>query len=105
MLLGFLLIILTRYKFSAGIALLVLSFWHGIAGLIIFFLPLYLSLAGMTSRGFIWVGLGGALIGVAGLLLTFLKSGSPILSKETLLTAFPGILFLMTLAFVLGFAL
>jgi len=66
-------------------------------------LPLYFGLLGLASVNFIWVGFGGALIGVAGLLLTFLKSGNPVISKEAILTAFPAILFLMTLAFVVGF--
>jgi hypothetical protein len=51
------------------------------------------------------VGLGGALIGLTGLLLSFLKTGKPIVSRESILRILPGILLLMTLAFVIGFAL
>ncbi len=102
-LLGFLAIVITRYKTSRKVALISLAVWHGVSGIVIFVLPLYFGLLGLASVNIIWIGFGGALIGVAGLLLTFLKSGNPILSKEAILTAFPAILFLMTLAFVVGF--
>jgi len=102
-LLGFVIIVITRYKTPMKLALIPLALWHGISGIVIFVLPVYFGLLGLASVNFIWVGFGGALIGVAGLLLTFLKSGNPVLSKEAILTAFPAILFLMTLAFVVGF--
>jgi len=57
------------------------------------------------NPGFALVGLGGALIGLTGLLLSFLKTGKPIVSREIILHILPGILLLMTLAFVIGFAL
>jgi hypothetical protein len=46
---------------------------------------------------------GGALIGIGGLLLSFLKAGRPILSRETILKVLPGLLLLMTAFFVAGF--
>jgi hypothetical protein len=76
---------------------------HGIAGLTIFLLPLFTSLQGQTHPLFALVGVGGALIGVGGLALSFLKAGKPILSKELILKILPAILFLMTLCFVIGF--
>lgn len=76
---------------------------HGIAGLTIFLLPLLTSLQGQTHPLFALVGVGGALIGVGGLALSFLKAGRPILSKELILKILPAILFLMTLCFVIGF--
>jgi hypothetical protein len=51
------------------------------------------------------VGVGGALIGMGGLLLSFLKTGRPILSRDVLLSALPALLLLMTICFVAGFAL
>jgi hypothetical protein len=58
-----------------------------------------------TSRPiFSLVGLGGALIGLGGLLLSFLKTGKPILSRNTILKILPGLLLLTTAAFVLGFS-
>jgi hypothetical protein len=78
---------------------------HGVAGMIIFLLPSILAADGATRPGFALVGLGGALIGIGGLLLFFLKAGKPILPRVTILRVLPSLLLLMTLAFVLGFAL
>ena len=103
--LGFLAVVVTRFATPGRIAVIVLAVVHGVAGLIIFALPIILSLTGETELGFILVGLGGALIGIGGLLLAFLKTGKPILPRDTILTIQPGLLLLMTAAFVAGFAL
>jgi len=102
--LGFFLIVITRYTTTGALAIIPVATLHGIAGMIIFLLPIIFSLQGKTPGGFAWVGIGGALIGVGGLLLTFLKSGKPILSKDTILSILPALLFLMAAAFVAGFA-
>jgi len=68
-------------------------------------LPIILSLSGRMNPGFALVGVGGALIGLGGLLLSFLKAGKPVLSRDTILKILPGLLFLMTSASVTGFAL
>ena len=86
-------------------AVIVLAVVHGISGLVIFILPIVLSIQGITNWGFIFVGIGGALIGIGGLLLSFLKTGRPILSRDTILIVLPGLLLLMTISFVAGFAL
>ena len=100
---GFSLIVITRYTAKGALAVVPVATVHGIAGLLIFLLPIIFSLQGKAPGRFSWVGVGGALIGVGGLLLTFLKSGKPILSKDTILTVLPTLLLLMTLAFVIGF--
>jgi hypothetical protein len=51
------------------------------------------------------VSLGGALIGIAGLLLAFLKTGKAILPRDSILAILPALLLLMTVCFVAGFAL
>ena len=102
---GFLAIILTRLRTKSKLATIVLVIVHGIAGMIIFLLPIILSLSGRMNPGFALVGVGGALIGLGGLLLSFLKAGKPVLSRDTILKILPGLLFLMTSAFVTGFAL
>jgi hypothetical protein len=76
---------------------------HGIAGMTIFLLPIITSLQGETHPLFARVGFGGALIGIGGLLLSFYKTGRPILSKETILRVLPGLFLLMTVCFVAGF--
>ena len=84
---------------------LTLAIVHGIAGLTIFLLPIIWAFTGRATHGFALVGVGGALIGAGGLLLALLKAGRPLLSRETIFRVLPGLLLLMTAAFVAGFAL
>ena len=101
---GFLAVTLTRLIPTPGkIPTIVLAIVHGIAGMTIFLLPIVLSIQGNAHPMFSLVGVGGALIGIGGLALSFLKAGKPILSKELILKILPVILFLMTLCFVVGF--
>jgi hypothetical protein len=83
---------------------LVLTVVHGVTGLIIFALPLVLVATGQVMPIFSLVGMGGALIGIGGLSLFLLKTGKPILSRQTVLKLLPGLLLVMTFAFVLGFS-
>jgi len=104
--LGFLSIVVTRlFPIQGKLPTIILAFVHGAAGMIIFVLPMFLAFTGQAKSGFALVGVGGALIGIGGLLLSFLKAGKPILSKETILKVLPGLLLLMTAAFVAGFKL
>ena len=101
---GFLAVTLTRLIPTPGkIPTIVLAIVHGIAGMTIFLLPIVLSIQGNAHPMFSLVGVGGALIGVGGLALSFLKAGKPILSQEIIHKILPVILFLMTLCFVVGF--
>jgi len=101
---GFLAVTLTRTRpVPAKMQTLVIAIVHVIAGMTIFLLPIVFSMQGKTAPLFSLVGVGGALIGLGGLTLSFLKAGKPILPRETILKTLPVILFLMTLCFVLGF--
>jgi hypothetical protein len=101
---GFLAIVITRLlPLKNKLPVIILAVIHGIAGLVIFLLPFILSLTGRDSPGFALVGVGGALIGIGGLLLSFLKTGKPILSRTVIFRLLPGLLLLMTAAFVVGF--
>jgi hypothetical protein len=103
--LGFLAIVLTRsIPIKNRLPVFVLTGVHGIAGMMIFLLPFILAFTGRTAPGFALVGLGGALIGVGGLLLSFQKTGMPILPQISILKILPWLLFLTTIAFVFGFA-
>jgi hypothetical protein len=82
---------------------LVLALVHGTAGLVILLLPFWLSLQGTVGPFFSLVSLGGALIGIGGILLAFLKQGRPLLSRQQIYQALPGLLFLTTLCFTAGF--
>jgi len=102
---GFLAVAFSRaIPIPGKLSTFVLALVHGIAGLVIFLLPLGLVIQGKVPAGFALVGVGGALIGLGGLLLAFLKAGRPVLSREKILTVLPGLLLLMTAAFVGGFA-
>jgi hypothetical protein len=102
---GFLAIIVTRLiPIQNKLPTIVLALVHGVAGMTIFLLPILLSLQGAMKPAFSLVGVGGALIGIGGILLSFLKAGKPILSRETVLKILPGLLLIMTICFVAGFA-
>jgi len=101
---GFLAVTLTRSIPTPGkIPTIVLAITHGIAGMTIFLLPIIIAVQGQIKPLYSLVGIGGALIGVGGLLLSFLKTGKPILSRETIMKLFPILLLLTTALFVAGF--
>ncbi len=102
---GFAAVAVTRYASRARTATIVLAATHGVAGLLITFLPVILVVQGAVSAGYLLVGLGGALIGLGGLLLAFLKTGKPILSRDRILSYLPVLLVLMTAAYLAGFRL
>jgi hypothetical protein len=76
--------------------------FHGVAGLVIFLGPF---LAKGAAKGFWWVGIGGMLIGLGGIALAFIASGSQLLffSPAFVMTILTPLLLLMTLAFTWGF--
>ena len=101
---GFLAVTLTRtIPMNNKLPTITIAIVHGIAGVTIFLLPIVLAVQGVTNPAFALVGIGGALIGMVGLLLSFLKAGKPILSRETILRIFPVLLLLTTICFVAGF--
>ena len=101
--LGVIAVAVTRYVYAGRIATVVLIVVHGVPGLIIFGLPIILSISGEMPAGYALVGLGGALMGIGGLLLSFLKTDRPILPRETILTLLPALWFATTLSFTIGF--
>ena len=81
--------------------------FHGVAGLIIFGLPIYkCAVEKNATKGFGMVGIGGALIGIGGMALAFMIAGKPlfgIFTQDFILMILAPLLFLMTLAFTYGF--
>ena len=81
--------------------------FHGVAGLIIFGLPIYKCVVEKNApKGFGMVGIGGALIGIGGMALAFMIAGKPlfgIFTQDFILMILAPLLFLMTLAFTFGF--
>lgn len=103
-LVGFLAIAVTSIGGIESIKRFAVPTFHGVAGLVIILGPF---LAKGVPKGFFWVGIGGALIGIGGLALASLTvAGSAlfgIFTKELVLTILAPILFLMTGAFAWGF--
>lgn len=102
---GFTAVALTRFYAPGKAATFVLIIVHGVSGLLIFCVPVIQSLSGATNPGFILVGLGGALFGLGGILLSFLRTSWPILSQETILKVLPVLMLLTIAAFAAGFML
>ncbi len=103
---GFLAVIVSRIvpplqRFSNPI----LTFVHGIAGLLIFILPFVVVFEKQAAPAFALVGIGGALIGLDGLAFFFLRAGRPIASKEFIYQTLPLLLLVTCAAFVIGFKL
>jgi len=101
---SFLAVAVTRsIQMQNKLPVIIIAVTHGIAGMTIFLLPIILSIQGLTKPLFLLVGAGGALIGIGGLLLSFLKTGRPILSRNTIMRLFPSLLLVTTALFVAGF--
>ncbi len=80
--------------------------FHGVAGLIIVGLPLYLCLVKKTApKGFGMVALGGILISLGGMALAFYKAGKVLLffTEPVIFAILAPLLLLMALAFTWGF--
>lgn len=101
--LGFLAIAITSFAGMADLKRIAVPVFHGVAGLVIFLGPFA---AKGAPKGFYWVGIGGALIGIGGLALASLSFGAPlfgIFTKDLVMTILTPILFLMAGAFAVGF--
>ena len=101
-LIGFLAIAISSLAGLDTIKKISVPVFHGVAGLVIFLLPI---LTKKAARGFFWVGIGGALIGLGGIALAFISAGKQLLffSPQFVMTILPPLLLLMTLAFTWGF--
>ena len=105
---GLIAITLTRYigadnESYKTLRIITLATFHGVFGLTIFFIPIFLVKAKKAVTGFIGVTVGGALIGIGGLSLAFLKLDNPILSANLILTILASLLLLMALGYTWGF--
>lgn len=101
---GFIAVTWTRLFHSPGkTPTIVLAFVHGIAAITIFLLPIIVTIQEKTQPLFVLVSVGGALISIGCLLLAFLKTGKPVLSREKIFKVLPSLLTLMMICFVAGF--
>lgn len=104
-LIGLIAIAVTRFTGPKALATIVLIIVHTVAGLLIFGVPIFAVSGKKAPTGFIWVTVGGALIGLGGIALAFLKTDRQLLffSAEFVFTILAPLLLLMTLAFAWGF--
>jgi hypothetical protein len=102
---GFVALAVTRYTGPANLATAVLAIVHTVAGLLIFSLPIWAIIKRKALADFIGVTIGGALIGIGGIALAFLKTGNQLLflNNDVVLGILAPLLLLMTLAFAWGF--
>jgi len=99
---GFAAVALTRILDAGRIATIALATVHGAAGLVIFALPIVLVARGSAPARLIMAGLGGGVMGLAGLLLAFLRMDRKILTEEGILSLLPLLLLATTTLFALG---
>lgn len=106
---GFLAIAVSSFAGWELVRKIAVPVFHGVAGLVIFLGPFFVNKfkqAKKAAKGFEWVGIGGALIGIGGIALAFLTMGKPLLgifTAELVFNILAGLLLLMTLAFAWGF--
>jgi hypothetical protein len=85
----------------------IVPIFHGVAGLIIVVLPIYLAFFKKNEPGgFSLVSLGGLLISIGGMALAFLNAGKPLfgfMTGEVILAILAPLLLLMALCFTWGF--
>ncbi|NPV78058.1 MAG: hypothetical protein HPY59_16990 [Anaerolineae bacterium] len=100
---GFLAIAISSIGGMETLKKIAVPLFHGVAGLVIFLGPFY---AKRAPKGFFWVGIGGLLIGLGGIALAFISVGRQLLffSPQLVNAILTPLLFLMTLAFTIGFA-
>jgi hypothetical protein len=105
-LIGFLAIAVTSFAEIDPLKKIAVPLFHGVAGFVIFLGPIFAQNQDKAPKGFFWVGVGGVLIGLGGIALAFLSMGNQLLffSQSFVLTILAPLLFLMTLAFTLGFS-
>jgi hypothetical protein len=101
-LIGFLAIAISAIGGIETLKKISVPLFHGVAGLVIFLGPF---LAKNAPKGFWWVGIGGVLIGLGGIALAFISVGAQLLffSPAFVMMILTPLIFLMTLAFTIGF--
>ena len=104
MLIGIILITLSRFIELGVFGKIIYPLFHGIAGLTIFVLPIILVKNERATASIYWITVGGTLIGLGGIALAFLSLGKQLLffSPEFVLTILAPLLFLTSLAYMFG---
>lgn len=99
---GFLIIILTRFLKNKGVANLALSFIHAISGLTILILPIYLVINQTFRSNLLFFSIGGIVMGIGGLVIFWDQKEGTTLHRNKKYNYLPGLLLLSTILFSLG---
>ena len=99
---GIIAVAYSRFLMSQKAALIMLTLVHGIAGMVVVFIPLVLVLNGTLNTPAFLISLGGIIISAEGILLASFKVGKTFIAPEKIYSSFPMVLFLANLAFVAG---
>ena len=102
--LGLILIAVTKFV-ELGIAgKIIYPLSHAFAGFTIFFIPILALKTGKVNSKFLFITLGGTLIGLGGIALAFISVGKQLLffSQPLVLTILAPLLFLTALCWALG---
>lgn len=102
--LGLVLIAVTKFADITTAGKIVYPLFHAIAGFTIFFVPIFALKAGKVNNMFLFVTLGGTLIGLGGIALAFISVGKQLLffSPSFVLAILAPLLFLTTLSYAIG---
>ncbi len=105
MILGLVLITVTRYGGMVSLGKIVYPVFHAIAGLTIVAVPFLACKGENVQKGFSMVAVGGILIGLGGIALAFLKAGKQLLffSQDFVMMILAPLLLFMALFFTFGF--
>ena len=104
MVLGIVLIGISRVMDMGTFAKIIYPVFHSIAGLTIFFVPIMMVKNDVMGKGFYGVTVGGTLIGLGGIALAFLTAGKQLLffSPEFVLMILAPLLFLTAFSYMWG---
>ncbi|HSM23609.1 MAG TPA: hypothetical protein VK856_01960 [Anaerolineaceae bacterium] len=98
---GFLIIIFTRFFKNKFLANVLLAIIHAIAGFTILLLPIYLVVTQRYSSTLFFFSVGGVIMGLGGILF-FYQNEEFFLGGNTKLKFLPGLLLLSTICFTIG---
>jgi len=104
MVLGLVLISLSRFMDMPTFARIIYPVFHSTAGITVISLPFLAVKKGLMGRKFLWIAIGGALISLGGISLAFLASGKQLLffSRPLVLSIMAPLLFLTTTSYMWG---
>lgn len=101
MVLGIILISISRFMDMPLFARIIYPVFHGSAGLTIIILPIIAVVRGSMKRSYIWMSFGGLLISTGGIALAFITAGRQLLffSQDIVLAILAPLLLITTLAY------